>query len=160
LSQTGCTEAGLRELISTELAPHIAGDRRDATLNGPPVMLKPQAALFVALVVHELATNAAKYGALSSPNGRVEIAWTIAGDRPSRLELTWSERGGPQIDGLPHHGFGTELIERGIRFELQGEAKLDVVDGGLHCRIVIPANPRYFTFGAPRDRPIAEEAAS
>jgi two-component sensor histidine kinase len=112
------------------------------------------------LVVHELATNAAKYGALSTPEGRVEVAWTIAGDRPTRLELSWTERGGPKIDRLPRHGFGTELIERGIRFELQGEAKLGVVDGGLHCRIVVPANPQHITFGPPPDSEIREEAAS
>jgi two-component sensor histidine kinase len=140
-------------VISSELAPHIAGDSGNVTVNGPPVMLKPQAALFLTLVVHELATNAAKYGALSTPEGRVEVAWTIASDRSSRLEWTWTERGGPKIDGLPKHGFGTELIERGIRFELQGEAKLGVVDGGLHCRIVVPANPQHITFGsAPGNR--------
>jgi two-component system CheB/CheR fusion protein len=84
LSQGGWTEAGLREVILSELAPHVTGDGA-ITVNGPVVMLKPQAALFLALVIHELATNAAKYGALSTPEGRVEVAWTIAGDRPSRL---------------------------------------------------------------------------
>jgi two-component system CheB/CheR fusion protein len=123
-------------------------------------MLKPQAALFLALAVHELATNAAKYGALSTPGGAVDVTWTIAGNEPGRLELTWTERGGPKVDGVPTRGFGTELIERGIRFELQGEAKLGVVDGGLQCRIVIPANPQHLVFGSPRDKPITEEAAS
>jgi two-component system, chemotaxis family, CheB/CheR fusion protein len=160
LSNAGWTEAGLRDVILTELCPHTTGDHANVTLNGPPVMLKPQAALFLALIIHELATNAAKYGAWSTPEGRVEIAWTIAGDRPSRLELTWLERGGPKIDGLPRRGFGTELIERGVRFELQGEAQLGVVDGGLHCRIVIPANPQHITFGSPPDQPTIEEAAS
>jgi two-component system CheB/CheR fusion protein len=160
LSEAGWTEAGLREVILTELAPHAVGDHANVTVNGPPVMLKPQTALLLALVIHELVTNAAKYGALSTPEGQIEIAWTIAGDRPSRLELTWTERGGPKIDGLPRHGFGTELIERGIRFELQGEAKLGVVDGGLHCRIVVPANPQYMSFGSPPDRQATEEAAS
>jgi two-component system CheB/CheR fusion protein len=160
LSEAGWTEAGLRDVILTELTPHRAGDRANVTVDGPPVMLKPQAALFLALVVHELATNAAKYGSLSTPGGRVEVAWMIAGDPPSRLELTWTEQGGPKIDGFPTRGFGTELIERGIRFELQGEATLDAVDGGLQCRMVIPANIRYFTFGLPPDRAIKEKAAS
>jgi two-component system, chemotaxis family, CheB/CheR fusion protein len=160
LSQAGWTEAGLRDVILTELAPHIAGDSVNVTVNGPPVMLKPQAALLLALVVHELATNAAKYGALSVADGQVEVDWTIAGDRPTRLELTWTERGGPKIDKLPERGFGAELIERGIRFELQGEARLGVVDGGLHCRIVIPANPQSITFGSPSDTSTREEAAS
>ena len=160
LSEAGWTEAGLRELILTELAPHTADDSANVTVDRPTVMLKPQAAVFLALVIHELATNAAKYGALSVAGGRVDVAWTIAGDQPTRLELTWAEQDGPKIDELPKRGFGTELIERGIRFELQGEAKLDVVDGGLHCRIVIPGHPQYMTFGSPPERPLREEAAS
>ena len=160
LSDAGWTEAGLRDVILTELAPHTAGDSANAAVNGPPVMLKPQAALLLALVIHELATNAAKYGALSVAGGRVDVSWTLAGDRPTRLELTWAEHGGPKIDELPGRGFGTELIERGIRFELQGEARLDIVEGGLHCRIVIPANPQHITFGPPPERAAREEAAS
>jgi two-component system, chemotaxis family, CheB/CheR fusion protein len=158
LSEAGWTEAGLRAVILAELAPHAASD--NVTVNGPPVMLKPQAAVFLALVIHELATNAAKYGALSVAGGQVDVAWTIAGDQPTRLELTWAEQDGPKIDEFPKRGFGTELIERGIRFELQGEAKLDVVDGGLHCRIVIPGHPQYMTFGSPPERPLREETAS
>jgi len=160
LSDAGWTEAGLREVILTELAPHTAADSANVTVNGPPVMLKPQAALLLALVTHELATNAAKHGALSVAGGRIDVSWTLAGDRPTRLELIWAERGGPKIDELPGRGFGTELIERGIRFELQGEAKLEVVEGGLHCRIVIPANPQHITFGPPPERTAREEAAS
>ena len=75
----------------------------------------------------------------------MNVVWTIAGDRLPRLELTWTERGGPKVEALPKRGFGTELIERGLRFELQGKAKLSVVDGGLRCRIIIPANSQYIT---------------
>ena len=146
LSQGGWTEAGLNELISAELSPHGVGDGA-LRISGPPVMLKPQAALFIALAVHELSTNAAKYGALSVPDGRVAVSWSITGDRPPQLELDWREEGGPKVDGFGAAGFGAELIERGIRFELQGEAKLETVNGGLHCRIVIPANPQNLTFG-------------
>jgi two-component system CheB/CheR fusion protein len=160
LSDAGWTEAGLRDLVLAELAPHAAGDGSNVTVYGPPVMLKPQAALFLALVIHELSTNAAKYGALSVSGGRVEVAWTIARDHPPRLELSWIEHGGPQIHQMPRYGFGTELIERGIRFELQGEAKLETVDGDLQCRIVLPANPEHPIFGSPFDAPISEEAAS
>ena len=148
LSESGWTEAGLRELIVAELSPHGAADGA-LQISGPPVMLRPQAALFIALAVHELSTNAAKYGALSVPGGRLTVSWIIAGDRQARLEINWQEEGGPKVDGFGTPGFGTELIERGIRFELQGEAKLETVDGGLHCRIVIPANPRNLTFARP-----------
>jgi two-component system CheB/CheR fusion protein len=156
LSDAGWTEAPLRDVIATELTPYGA----HVTVSGPPVRLKPQAALLLALVIHELATNAAKYGALANSDGRVEIAWRIAGEHPAQLEFMWAEQGGPKIDGLSTRGFGTELIERGVRFELQGEAKLDVVDGGLQCRIVIPADPRHLAFGPPLDTPPTEDAAS
>jgi two-component system, chemotaxis family, CheB/CheR fusion protein len=147
-------------VILAEMAHLTAADGHNVSVQGPPVMLKPQAALFLSLVVHELATNAAKYGALSAAGGRVEIAWTIAGDRPPRLDLSWSEQGGPKIDGLPRRGFGAELIEHGIRFELQGEATLEAVAGALHCTISIPGNPQYITFGVAPDTSRREEAAS
>jgi two-component system CheB/CheR fusion protein len=73
--------------------------------------------------------------------------------------LIWAERDGPKIDDLPKRGFGTELIERGVRFELQGEAEINVVDGGLRCRIVIPVNPQHIIVGTPSDRSPVEEAA-
>jgi two-component system, chemotaxis family, CheB/CheR fusion protein len=151
LSESGWTEAGLRELISAELSPHGGGDG-SLQIGGPPVMLKPQAALFITLALHELSTNAAKYGALSVAGGRVRVSWSITGDRPPQLELDWQEDGGPKVDGFGAPGFGSELIERGIRFELQGEAKLETVNGGLHCRIIIPANPENLTFGRARNR--------
>ena len=146
LSESGWTEAGLRELISAELSPHGVGDGA-LKISGPPVMLKPQAALFFTLALHELSTNAAKYGALSVPGGRVRGSWSIIGDRPPQLQLDWQEEGGPKIDGFGAPGFGTELIERGIRFELQGEARLETVNGGLHCRIAIPATSQNLIFG-------------
>ena len=160
LSQAGWAEAPLRELMLAELAPHAVGDGSNVTVDGPPVMLKPQAALFLALVIHELSTNAAKYGALSVAGGRVEVAWTIARDDPPRLELSWIEHGGPKVHQLPRHGFGTELIQRGIRFELQGEAKLETVNGGLKCRIMIPASPRHLAFGSPDETQKLEVSAS
>ena len=156
LSESGWTEAGLRELISAQLSPHGAGDGA-LQISGPPVMLKPQAALFITLALHELSTNAAKYGALSVPGGRVTVFWIITGDRPPQLEIDWQEEGGPKVDDFGAAGFGTELIERGIRFELQGEARLETVNGGLHCRIVIPANPQNLSFGLSGNRSKTED---
>jgi two-component system, chemotaxis family, CheB/CheR fusion protein len=156
LSQSGWAEAGLGELISAELSPHGTGDGA-LQISGPPVMLKPQAALFITLALHELATNAAKYGALSVPGGRVAVSWSITGDRPQHLEINWQEEGGPAVEGLETAGFGKELIERGIRFELQGEAKLETVNGGLHCTILVPANPDNLTFGPSGDRQSAKD---
>ncbi|HWZ67862.1 MAG TPA: chemotaxis protein CheB [Stellaceae bacterium] len=160
LSEAGWTEAGLRDLVLAELAPHHADGSENVAVNGPPVMLKPQAALFLALVFHELSTNAAKYGALSVADGSVEVAWGITDGSSPHLDLTWTERGGPRIDDLPSRGFGSELIERGIRFELEGEAKLDMTDDGLHCRIVIPGKPEYLTFGLLPESERTKDAAS
>ncbi|MGH7046444.1 MAG: chemotaxis protein CheB [Stellaceae bacterium] len=160
LSQGGWIEASLRELIMEEIAPHAAGNGGNIKVDGPPVMLKPQAALFFTMVIHELTTNAAKHGALSVPGGRVEVVWNIADHSPPGIELSWRESGGPKIDGVAKRGFGLELIERGIRFELQGEAKIGAVDGGLDCKITIPANPQYFIFGAAPDTRKLQDAAS
>jgi two-component system, chemotaxis family, CheB/CheR fusion protein len=158
LSEAGWTEAGLRELILAELSPHVMKDGGNVQVSGPPVMLKPQAALFLALAIHELSANAAKYGALSAVGGRVDVSWAITGDHNPNLDLRWKEEGGPKIAGFGAPGFGTELIERGIRFELQGDAKLDMVNGNLTCRILIPAKPRHLTLGSPDDRKIEDAA--
>jgi two-component sensor histidine kinase len=145
LSAAGWTEAGLRELILAELSPHDAGDGDVVRISGPPVLLKPQAALFLTLALHELSTNAAKYGALSVAGGRVGVSWSITGDQPARLEIKLA--GGRWTNGLGMAGFGTELIERGIRFELQGKSTLEMVNEGLHRRIMIPVNPQNLILG-------------
>ncbi|MBV8121639.1 MAG: PAS domain-containing protein [Alphaproteobacteria bacterium] len=160
LADAGWTDASLRDVIRGELAPHLGGDSANLLVDGPPVVLKPQAALFMALVIHELATNAAKYGALSVPEGRVEVGWKIAGQSSPHVELTWAEHGGPRIDGLPKRGFGTELIEEGLRFELQGEAKLEVIDGSLRCQMMVPADPDRLILVSPAEHAEREEAAS
>lgn len=147
LSEAGWTEAGLRQLILAELSPHRGGNDGNFTVGGPPVLLKPRAALFMSLVIHELLTNAVKHGALSIAGGQVGVSWNISGDREPRLELSWSESGGPRIDGSMASGFGMELIERGVRFELKGEAKLETVDGRLTYRIVVPAEPDNLILG-------------
>jgi two-component system CheB/CheR fusion protein len=123
-------------------------------------MLKPQTALFFALVVHELATNAAKYGALSAPGGRIDVTWKITGGTPPHLELTWAEHGGPKIDGQMKPGFGTELIERGLRFELKGNAKLEAINGSLQCHMIIPGDPERLVFVSPNEWPEGEETIS
>ena len=157
LAEGNWTETRLSDVINAELALHMTNGGANLSLNGPSVLLKPQAALFLTLAIHELATNAAKYGALSVPEGRVEIRWQIAAASPPRLELTWLEHGGPKVDGMGKPGFGTELIERGLRFELQGEAKFELVDGCLQCRMMIPADPDRLVFVSPTEQPEQEE---
>jgi two-component system CheB/CheR fusion protein len=150
LSEAGWTEAGLRQLILAELSPHAADGGANFEVAGPPVMLKPRAALFLALVVHELSTNAAKHGALAAPGGRVMVEWRLSNGQPQHLELDWREEGGPGTDGEMPRGFGMELIERGIRFELKGDATIEAVDGHLHCRIVVPAEVENLALAPPQ----------
>jgi two-component system CheB/CheR fusion protein len=149
LSEANWTELPLRDVILAQLAPHPVSDKANVTVSGPPVLLKPRAALFLSLVFHELTANAAEYGALSVPDGQIEVFWVIEGDSPGHLGLTWRERGGPKIARLPKRGFGTEMIEKGLPFELQGDATLEVVDGSLECKINIPAKLDLLTPAPP-----------
>src|SRR5205823_7976797 len=124
-------EAIAREVSSLHAE---AGEAGRFAIEGPPVQLTPKAATAMALALHELATNAAKYGALATPRGRVALTWAIkevAGGR--RLELTWRERGGPRVAPPTHVGFGTRLITRGLKGELGAEVRLDYAPEGLTC---------------------------
>ena len=91
------------------------------------------------MIVHELATNAAKYGALSSPEGQVRVAWRRAmKDGVERVEFDWRESGGPPVASPIHRGFGTRLIERSVRNQLGGSVAVDYSESGLGCRISFP----------------------
>jgi PAS domain S-box-containing protein len=106
------------------------------TFTGPPVRLSPRMALSLSMALHELATNAVKYGALSALSGQVRIHWTVApgADHP-RLSLTWTETGGPLVSPPSRRGFGSRLIERGLAAELSGEAHIVFEPEGVVCRI-------------------------
>jgi two-component sensor histidine kinase len=108
-------------------------------IGGPPVRLNPKAALSIALAVHELATNASKYGALSTPNGRVDISWSLqrVGNEPW-LAILWQEAGGPPVTPPEDRGFGSMLIERSIAYELGGDAVMEFRKEGLVCTIKVP----------------------
>jgi len=125
--------ADLDEVLRIELSPHGA-DRFH--LEGPVVRLSAQQALTFALVTHELATNAAKYGALSVPEGRVEVVWSL---NDSRLVLDWREHDGPPVTSPRRRGFGSRLIERSIRDDVHGEATIAYEPDGLWCRIALRA---------------------
>lgn len=132
--------AGLREVVAEALAPYRgedSGDRFD--VNGPSVRLLPRTALSIAMALHELATNAAKYGALTAAGGRVTVAWSVT-RRPGgrRLRLRWEEAGGPTVAAPRRRGFGSRLIERGLAAELDGEVELVFAPSGVVCRIDVP----------------------
>ncbi|MGJ4942986.1 sensor histidine kinase [Bradyrhizobium sp. HKCCYLS1011] len=131
LTQTRWIGIGLNELLSTVLAPYGIGEGRLIT-EGAPVLLEARLVLPLSMVLHELATNASKYGALSEPFGKVAISWRLRDDG-RRLELIWLERGGPPVEHRGARGFGTTLIDRVVRFDLDGEASLDFPPEGLRC---------------------------
>lgn len=132
--------ADLRQLLSGSLAPYAGVEMQRVVLRGEDVMLRPRAALTLAMAVHELTTNAAKYGALSQPGGNIEIRWHVMPDECGRqvLRIEWTERGGPPVSEPQQRGFGTKLIEASIAAELDGRARLSFAPEGLCCEIVIP----------------------
>ncbi|MDZ4372626.1 MAG: HWE histidine kinase domain-containing protein [Phenylobacterium sp.] len=125
-------EAGsISDIVTEATAPHHAGDGR-LTFAGPPLDLEPKTAVALALAIHELATNAVKYGALSVADGRVEILWTTDG---GILRLTWRESGGPPVQPPSRKGFGARLLEQGLATELGGQVLLDFRPDGLVCTV-------------------------
>jgi two-component sensor histidine kinase len=131
--------ADLGEVVREAVAPHCGDDRGRLAANGPQVMLPARMALALAMALHELCTNAAKYGAFSRPGGRVAIEWllVVRGEQ-TRLRLTWRESGGPPVVLPSRRGFGSRLIERGLARELNGEVRLDYDPGGVVCTIDVP----------------------
>lgn len=132
LTTTSWRNADLCELLLVELRP-FAPDRYRA--EGPDVDLSPAGALALGMVFHELATNAAKYGALSSHDGHVQVSWRVF---DCRLVLTWTEAGGPAVTPPTRRGFGSRLIERNLGGHLGGSARLEFAPAGLICRIEMP----------------------
>jgi PAS domain S-box-containing protein len=132
--QSRWTGADLLNLVTQELMPY--GGETRALIDGPSTMLEPSAAQTIAVTVHELATNAAKYGALSVPEGRIHLAWSRSAD--GRLVLRWTETGGPRVEPPKRRGFGTRVIEDGIRRQLKGDMRFDWRAEGLVCEITLP----------------------
>lgn len=130
--------ASLRQVIEDELSPY-ASNPAAFTVGGPDGVLPPRKVLNLAMVVHELATNAAKYGALSVPDGRVSVTWRITGttNDDRRLRLLWQETGGPFVSAPAQRGFGTHLIERGA-VEPGSDVKLSFAAEGVTCLIDFP----------------------
>lgn len=126
--------ADLHDVTARVAEPHGGSSRFE--LSGPAIRLSPKTALSLSMALHELATNAVKYGALSTPEGRVRITWGLAPDPGAeRLDLTWVERGGPPVTAPTSRGFGSRLIERGLAAELSGSANIDFHPDGVVCRI-------------------------
>jgi two-component system, chemotaxis family, CheB/CheR fusion protein len=155
----GDGRASLHALITTELEPYNRGGH-NISVKGQDIGLTPRAGLSLALAMHELASNAAKYGALSTPSGRLSVSWTIGHASPSTLRFVWVESGGPPIEGPPTpRGFGTTLIERTLTHEFDAEVHREFLRSGLRCTIDIPltaevgeAQPAWISEGEARWR--------
>lgn len=128
--------ASLREIIVAQLAAYIGGGSGQVTVEGEPVVLRPEAAQNLGLALHELGVNAAKFGALSLPNGRVSIDWSLR----DGIDLNWREFNGPKVKPRRKKGFGSMVIERNLARALDATVDLTFDPDGLHCRILIPAS--------------------
>jgi two-component sensor histidine kinase len=136
LTQSEWGTTPIRELIGAELAPYVRDGDHAIDLLGPDVELAPNDALSLGLAIHELATNAAKYGALSVPGGKLRIHWTMITEDLTRIE--WSERGGPGVPARRARGFGTELIEKIVAHELGRPVDLQFSKEGVDCVLTVP----------------------
>ena len=142
LSRTQWETADLRSILDDIFAPYCQGDRSRVRLQGGPVHLEPDAALMLAMVLHELATNATKYGSLAGADGTLSVKWSVAnGAFPPRLKIDWSESGGPPVHPPTRRGFGSRLLDRAINQQLGGAAEIAFEPAGVHCRIEIPLAP-------------------
>jgi two-component sensor histidine kinase len=135
LTQSHWEGADLRAILEHETEAY--GPTR-ISLNGPPVSLEPAVVLSLGMIFHELATNAAKYGALHTPDGRILIDWGLADQRDRKLKLSWREIGGPKVTAPDRRGFGSRLIERNIRHDLAGDIDLVYAPDGLIAELTVP----------------------
>jgi PAS domain S-box-containing protein len=131
LTRANWEAASVREVLETATAPYRGGEGR-LTLEGPDVRVEPRTAVSLALAVHELGTNAAKYGALSRSEGAVSVRWDA---KDGDLGLVWRESGGPPVTPPASRGFGTRMIERALAAELGGEARIEFAPEGLVCTV-------------------------
>lgn len=136
LSQSDWSDAPLGEIVRSELAPYMDGNESHVVMDGPDIKLAPNDAMSLGLAIHELATNAAKYGALSTTSGRVHVNWSLAGN--DQAEIHWREEGGPPVKEPTRRGFGRDLIEKIVAHELRSEVDLRFLPDGVECRLKVP----------------------
>ncbi|WP_255530502.1 CHASE domain-containing protein [Novosphingobium sp. NBM11] len=142
LTQSEWGATPIRAIVKAEMAPYAQDAERHLVLDGPDVDLAPNDALSLGLAIHELATNAAKYGALSVEDGQVSVRWAMVADNLARIE--WQERGGPavSVSGRRERGFGTDLIEKIVAHELRNPVDLRFDPEGVSCTLTVPVRRR------------------
>jgi two-component sensor histidine kinase len=139
LSEERWRNADMRNLVESVLEPFRVKDRERLHLSGPNVPVAPASAVMISMMLHELATNAAKYGALSNDAGEVFVNWRAAGEgNGPRVRLEWRESGGPAVAAPGRKGFGTTLIQRGLTSQLGGSADIEFAADGLRCTLECP----------------------
>jgi len=131
LTSRSWTSANLYDLVARTLAMFAPSG---VEISGEPIDIPPQHALALSLALHELATNAAKYGALSCPEGRVGLKWYVL---DQKLHLEWEESGGPPVTEPTKKGFGSKLIEQIVSGDLGGSAKVNYAASGVRCNISV-----------------------
>jgi two-component system CheB/CheR fusion protein len=139
LTRDGWSGVSLRRIVESELEPY-AGEAGKVRIEGPELVLSAQAATMVGMVLHELATNAAKHGGLSAKAGSVRVGWKVGAGTDPQVTLEWRERGGPPVSEPERQGFGLAFIERCLSYELGGEARFQFAPGGLRCDLTFPVS--------------------
>jgi two-component sensor histidine kinase len=141
LSQSRWHGVGLIDLLRRQLAPYTIG--ANISFEGPDVILTSAETQTLAMVINELVTNAVKYGALSSPDGRVSTSWNCTGGDMAVLRIVWREVCGPPVVASVKSGYGSNLIRDLIPYELGGAVELTFPRGGVCCKIEIPLKGRF-----------------
>lgn len=137
INREGWTSVGLDSLLSAELRPYAAPDGGNLELEGAPLRISAAAATSLGLVLHEMATNSAKYGALSSTSGRLAVSWQ-ADEVTDVLKIVWVERGGPEVKPPRHKGFGTSLVQRVLTSQLGGDLQAAYPPDGFQAQVRLP----------------------
>ena len=132
------TGASCRSLIESAVKAFQSTSVDQFEIAGADLVISSGPALSLSMVIHELSTNATKYGALSEKGGRVSIAWFVSADIPKRFIMHWKESGGPRVAEPSRKSFGSKLIEQALPGQLKGEARLRFEPSGLSCEINIP----------------------
>jgi len=138
LTETRWIGVGLNELLAAVLAPYRTPEDPRISTIGPAILLPARAVVPLSMVLHELTTNAVKYGALSTRRGRIGITWQVSGDTEKSVELLWREQGGPAVKAAAAGGFGTTLIDHLIRHDLDGSTQVDFDPGGVRWTLAFP----------------------
>jgi len=135
LTQQSWDSAELHEIVRSALRAHGAPGEQHFTIEGPELRLSPQSAVALSMAVHELATNAIKYGALCTEAGHVDVGWSVA---DGRFRWSWRERGGPRVKAPKRRGFGSRMIERALALQLSGKVAIEYAAKGVVCTIDAP----------------------